>query len=112
VTIGEKWPEAMRGITFAKMGQRDKAYAIMINLKASPEQFEMSSMIALLHFALDEVDEGFEWLNRAYEVHDMWLITIQTEPLLDLIRSDSRYLSLLKKTGLVDSSGQALGNLL
>jgi hypothetical protein len=49
---------------------------------------------------LDKLDEAFTWFERGLEKHDHILIFLQVEPLLDKLRTDKRYLALLKKIGL------------
>jgi hypothetical protein len=52
---------------------------------------------SLLLFSLELTDQGFIALEKAYENHDLELTEIKTYPLLDRIKSDPRYLEILKK---------------
>ena len=62
--------------------------------------------IADLYFFLGDVDKGFEWLERAYSKREEGLLTIQWDWDLDGVRTDPRYLDLLKRLGLArDSEG-------
>jgi len=97
IVVGVDWVRAMEGVTLAKMGHRSQAQSILADIKENLGAPDRSSMIALIHFALEEVDQGFEWLDRAFEEHDIWLGEIDVEPLLDDVRSDPRYRALLKK---------------
>jgi len=45
-------------------------------------------------------DEGFEWIERAYAQKDHNLELIKNIEVLDGIRSDPRYESLIRKLGL------------
>jgi TolB-like protein/DNA-binding winged helix-turn-helix (wHTH) protein/tetratricopeptide (TPR) repeat protein len=45
-------------------------------------------------------DKAFEWLNRAYELHDASFIYYKFDPLLRNLHDDARYHTLLKKLGL------------
>lgn len=56
--------------------------------------------IAGLYFFLDKFDKGFEWLERSYSKKEEWLIWIKNFDLFDAIRSDRRYLDLVKRLGL------------
>jgi len=51
------------------------------------------------HFivSLGNIDLAFEFLEKAYEARDPLLYDIKVFPLLDPIRSDSRYALLLQK---------------
>jgi serine/threonine-protein kinase len=47
-----------------------------------------------------EKDKAFEWLDRAYELHDASFIYYTFDPLLRNLHDDPRYGALLKKLGL------------
>jgi len=54
---------------------------------------------------LGDVDKGFEWLERAYSQRESLslsfsLLDIQCDWFLDGVRTDPRYLDLLKRLGL------------
>jgi len=51
-------------------------------------------------FFLGDVEKGFEWLERAYSNRERGLFNIQFEGYLDGVRTDPRYLDLLKRLGL------------
>ena len=53
-----------------------------------------------LHFFLGENDKGFEWLERSYARKEFNLLDIKHDELLDGVRSDPRYVDLLKRLGL------------
>lgn len=57
--------------------------------------------IALVHAALDEKDEAFEWLEKSYQKHEESLCSIGIDPKFDSIRDDPRFNELMKKIGLV-----------
>ncbi|MGB5874071.1 MAG: protein kinase [Bacteroidota bacterium] len=50
--------------------------------------------------ALGDRAAAFDWLNRAYSEHSGWLPWMAVDPLLDELRSDSRFVSLLERLGL------------
>jgi len=56
--------------------------------------------ISGLHFYLGETEKGFEWLERSYSRKEFGMLGIKTDVLLDGIRTDPRYLDLLKRLGL------------
>lgn len=49
---------------------------------------------------LDDKDQTFEWLQKAYEERDGLLPTLEFGPWYDSLRSDPRYTELLKKMNL------------
>jgi TolB-like protein/tetratricopeptide (TPR) repeat protein len=56
--------------------------------------------VALAYFCVGENDKGFEWLERSYSRKEGSLGWIKLRPELDGVRTDLRYLDLLKRLGL------------
>jgi adenylate cyclase len=56
--------------------------------------------IATLYFKIGNKNEGFEWLEKAYDRKEYGLMSILYNDSYDSIRDDPRYLALLKKLGL------------
>ena len=56
--------------------------------------------IASYYFYLGENDRGFEWLERSYSRSESWLLWVTVDPDFDGIRTDPRYLDLVKRLGL------------
>jgi TolB-like protein/Tfp pilus assembly protein PilF len=96
----DMWVAVAQGMTYARMGQREMAQQALDTLMSRPKQGDRSLMIALVYFALEENDVGFEWLARAYEERNSGLLLIKVWPTLDGVRADPRYTALLKKMGL------------
>ncbi|HSE40276.1 MAG TPA: protein kinase [Acidobacteriota bacterium] len=61
----------------------------------------MAYQIAEIFAFRDEVDQAFEWLNRAYELRDGGLADLKGDPLLKNLYKDPRYNILLRKMGLI-----------
>ena len=89
------------GITYAKMGRRDEAKQLLDDLVNRSKQEYVSPVgMARLYFALGENDQGFKWLDKAYEDLDSGLWNIKVNQLYDSVRSDPRFKAILKKMGL------------
>jgi tetratricopeptide (TPR) repeat protein len=58
----------------------------------------MSFVIVYAH--LNSKDEAFKWLEKAYQERSSWLVFLKTDPQFENLRSDSRYLAMIKKIGL------------
>jgi TolB-like protein/Flp pilus assembly protein TadD len=89
------------GYAYAMAGEKDRAHHILKELKgllratyAPPYAF------ATIYAGLGEKDAAFDWLGRAYLVHDAGLIWMKWDPQLDNLRSDSRFQKLLDDIGL------------
>jgi len=89
------------GITYAKMGRREEALQLLDDLiNKSKEEYVPPLGMARFYFALGENDQGFRWLEKAYEDRDSGLWAIKVNPLYDSVRSDPRFKAILKKMGL------------
>jgi TolB-like protein/tRNA A-37 threonylcarbamoyl transferase component Bud32/Tfp pilus assembly protein PilF len=55
--------------------------------------------IAYIYAGLGEKDKAFEYLNKGYEERACCLIYLKTDPLMKNLRSDPRFMDLLKKMG-------------
>jgi TolB-like protein/lipoprotein NlpI len=102
--ISKSWDpfvEASIGSFHAFVGKREKAEAALRNLlERSKKRYVPPGFIATLYFLLGKNDQGFEWLEKAYEVRDFWLVTLKTNMVFDSVHSDPRYIAMLKKIGL------------
>ena len=56
--------------------------------------------IAMIYVGLDEKDKAFEWFEKAYQERSWFLMFIKMDPLMDSVRSDPRYLSLIRRIGI------------
>jgi TolB-like protein/KaiC/GvpD/RAD55 family RecA-like ATPase len=82
-------------------GDKETVRRLLPELEAYPKETSAQATdIAGLHFFLDDVDKGFEWLERAYSKREIGLLDIQVNWFFDGVRTDPRYLDLLKRLGL------------
>ena len=101
---GSVIPLWMLGYTLARAGRRAEAHDALQRLEhISKDTYISPYYFALIFVGLGEHDKAFEWLEKAYESRDEWLLWMGTEPKLDALRSDPRFAELLGRIGL--SSG-------
>jgi TolB-like protein/KaiC/GvpD/RAD55 family RecA-like ATPase len=84
-------------------GDKETVRRLLPELEAHPKETNTYvTEIAGLHFFLGDVDKGFEWLEQAYFKKESMLLNIQWDwdRLFDGVRTDPRYLDLLKRLGL------------
>ena len=92
---------AWMGLAHAAMGREKEAYGILQDLaQRSEREYVPPSLLASLHFALEQDDDGFAWLDAAYQGRDGRLATIKADPRYDRVRQDPRFVAFLKKMGL------------
>ncbi len=56
--------------------------------------------MAQIYARLGDHDQALMWLEKAYDKHSSYLVLLKVDPLLDGLRSDARFNSLLLKVGL------------
>jgi len=86
---------------YATSGIKGVFQMILYNLKMDSEQVYVDPiLLAQTHAFLDEKDQAFKWLEKAYDERSSQLVYLRANPLFDSIRSDPRFKELLKKMGL------------
>jgi TolB-like protein/DNA-binding winged helix-turn-helix (wHTH) protein/Flp pilus assembly protein TadD len=100
VTLSERNPDivAILGYAYAAAGNREEAEKIRSELIAlSRHRHVPAYPIAEIYAELDQKDEAFAWLERAYQEHAGHLVSIKVEPTFDSLRPDPRYADLLRR---------------
>jgi TolB-like protein/Flp pilus assembly protein TadD len=82
---------------YAVAGNRDKAIEILNEFLArfTPSSFP-ALMIAEVYIGLGDADQAFEWLHRAIDQQD-FAAFLKCDPIYDRLRSDHRFVALLKR---------------
>ena len=62
--------------------------------------FASGYLIATLYADLGDDDQAFRWLNVAYQEREWHLISLNTDFAFDSLRSDPRFMDLMRKVGL------------
>lgn len=93
-TLSPEWSDKTGLIiSLANTGRMMEAKELVNKLD---KQSMNSGVRAYMHFAIGEMDKGFEWLEKAYEDGDPIIAQIRDLPSLFPIESDPRYLALIK----------------
>jgi TolB-like protein/Tfp pilus assembly protein PilF len=88
------------GYAYAAAGNKTRARAVINALKQRADQTYMPAyFIASIYAALNETDQAFAWLQRAYEERDPQLTYLLLDPFIDPLRSDTRFNALVRKVG-------------
>jgi TolB-like protein/DNA-binding winged helix-turn-helix (wHTH) protein/Tfp pilus assembly protein PilF len=105
IKLGDSSPDIQiyLGAAYAKAGQSEKAQAILKRLETGKE-YVSPEALAGLHVALDEREQAFALLARAYSAHDHQLIFLDVEPEFDPLRSDPRFTDLMRRVGFTQQS--------
>jgi TolB-like protein/Tfp pilus assembly protein PilF len=100
VELSERHPPYLAdlGYGYAAAGRRTDALRILDELiEMSSHRYVGARWIAEIYIGLDDLDEAFSWLEKAYLQRNGWLIHIRENPRYDRLRTDSRYLDLVRR---------------
>jgi TolB-like protein/Tfp pilus assembly protein PilF len=92
---------ALLGYLHARLGKREESLKVICELKAASKQgFVPAFFIALVYAGLEDKDQAFIWLEKAYDERFNRLAYLKVEALWDPLRSDPRFADLLRHVGI------------
>jgi adenylate cyclase len=93
-------PVALLGYSYAVSGRRAEALEMLAAIQdQATRQYVSPVYVAAIYIGLDDRASAFEWLEKAAEERDDWMIYLRADPAFDPIRSDPRFLRLLARVG-------------
>jgi tetratricopeptide (TPR) repeat protein len=93
--------KAELGNAYAVAGKKPEALVILHDLlQMSARQYVSPYSIALVYAGLEQKDEAFRWLDKAYDERSVRLINIEVHPRFASLHSDPRFTALLQRIGL------------
>ena len=96
---------AALGHSYALSRQDAEAKKILDQLKERSQQtYVQPSLIAVIQLALGDKNQAFDWLQKAYEDRSAGLLYLKVDPAFDGVRSDPRFVDLLRRVGLSPSN--------
>lgn len=103
LSLSDEYPPILADIgrSYALAGEKDETEKILKHLKQRAQKEHINPFqFAVLHSALEQMDEAFMYLEMAVEERDGGIFHILTVESIDNIRKDPRYIDILKKMGL------------
>ena len=90
-----------KGYALAINGQMEEANKMLGELEKWSENHYVDPIrFAMVYIGLQEYDEAFRWLDKAYIERSRGLLLINGTPFYDPIRDDPRFKELVQKIGL------------
>jgi eukaryotic-like serine/threonine-protein kinase len=101
LTRGAAIPTANLGYLRARLRQPEEARRILRQLAAAAkERYTPAMAFAVVHLGLGEHDQALNWLEKASEERFNRLAYLRREPIWDPLRSDPRFIDLLRRINL------------
>ena len=92
------------GYAYAMAGKKDEARKRQNELLKLSERKDViidPMMVVYTYVGLGEKDQAFEWLNKSIEYRSIGITFLKVEPAFDPLRSDPRFIDLLRRVKLV-----------
>jgi TolB-like protein/Tfp pilus assembly protein PilF len=88
------------GYAYALAGRREEAVELLKELlETAREKYVSPYGISIIYLGLGEREAALTWLGRTYEDRNDFLVWLNVGPELDVLRSDARFTSLLRRVG-------------
>ncbi len=95
---GEPWAGLHLVIGLARAGQSAEARQRLAQLEDEARLAETATVeLAMAYLSLGDQERALDLLDRAYQLHANWLISLKTDPVWDELREKPRFRELLAK---------------
>ena len=103
------WMVSLAGMLHGAAGRAEAGLQVVAELTeryhaAAAPPFVPPLAIALVLGQLDDSEAYFEWLERAFEARDPWLVMLNVDPSYHRYRHDRRHFELVERIGIPDRS--------
>ncbi len=89
------------GHVYAISGNKSKAREVLRQLEElAKRRYVTAWYLALIYAGLGENDRALHSLDTAFDEHSFGLATLKVDPRLDPLRSDPRFINLMRRVGL------------
>ncbi len=96
--------KALLGYVYGTAGEQEEAKVILNELIETSKYKKIPAIaFAVIYIGLGENDIAMDWLEKAYEERTNHLIYLNSNPIYDPIRSESRFIELVKKMNFPNS---------
>lgn len=98
---------AALGYGYAVAGRRSEATNVLGQIyELSARHYVAPYAIATIYAGLGDREQAFLWLEKSYEERSPLLTFLRVEPVLDSLRSDPRFKTLVRRVGLSEAGSQ------
>jgi TolB-like protein/Flp pilus assembly protein TadD len=90
--------QAFMGYVYGISGNQTKAQLILNDfIEISKEEYVPAIFFATIYIGIGKNDNALNWLEKAYEEHASHLIYLNTNPIYDPLRTEPRFIDLMRK---------------
>jgi TolB-like protein/tetratricopeptide (TPR) repeat protein len=98
---GSAWTRSMLAHALGASGELGKAQEILADLQdADRYGYVRSFDVATVCLGPHDRDQALAWLEKGCNDHDIWALNLKVDPIYADLRTDSRFVALLKTVGL------------
>ena len=92
---------ALSGYVYAKLGKRTDVEQVIKELeKRYADKRADGRDLTIVYVGLDDKEKAFAWLEKAFADNSLFLAFLKLEPLMEPLRSDSRWPDLERRAGI------------
>jgi serine/threonine-protein kinase len=106
---GHPWAVSLQGMVHARAGNAEAALEVVRHLVGRLEGGRGPVVVpplavALVFSQLDDAASYFDWMERAFQARDGWLVMLESDPSYDRHRNDPRHRELARRVGVTRRS--------
>ena len=99
------WTWTLESYVCGRSGQPVRARHALEKLQQLNRHRPLEAALMLVAYVgMDDKDEAFAWLQKAYLEHSPVLTALRVDPIYDPLRSDPRFQDLLRRVGLASGT--------
>ena len=111
--IGRRVPRMIgwMGAAYAKQGKLNQSTKLLnelIEMRKSTNAGSVNFFTAAIYSAMGKEDEAIQWLERAYDDHDMEIPWLISEPQFNNLHDNPKFIGLARRVGFPESSLEKL----
>jgi tetratricopeptide (TPR) repeat protein len=89
---------ALLGHAYAVAGKKTEAQQVLSDLQQLQSQRYVSPYtVAAIYAGLGDQERSFEWLEKAVEGRDIWLMNLKVDPVFAKLRSERQFTDILAR---------------
>jgi TolB-like protein/DNA-binding winged helix-turn-helix (wHTH) protein/Flp pilus assembly protein TadD len=103
VALSDRVPGALGilGLVYGMAGRKDDATKILNELlDLNKQRYVTPAALVNVYIGLGDKEQAFFWLEKAYEERSNYIVYLNVFPIVDPLRSDPRFASLIQRVGL------------